>query len=179
MKKRILSVATVIVAFILMLTISLSNNQESSLQKRTYDFLTENGLSSVQACGIMAAIECESQFDSAATNFNQTNYGLLQWSFQRKDQLEAFAKTNGKSIDDFETQLAFLIEELNPQSEVATYQLLSSYKGYELSDWLNAKTPEQASRAFCMLYERPGLVDLEVRDSLAQKFYNEFNGNSN
>lgn len=86
----------------------------------------------------------------------------------------AFAKVNSKPMDDFETQLAFLIEELNPQSEVATYQLLSSYKDYELSDWLNAKTPEEASRAFCMLYERPGLVDLEVRDSLARNFYNEF-----
>lgn len=172
-KSRIISTLVVIIAFVLMLTISM-NGQEATKEKRTYIFLTEHGMSPVQAAGIMAAIECESQFDSAATNFNQTNYGLLQWSFQRKDQLEAFAKTNGKSIDDFETQLAFLIEELNPQSEVATYQLLSSYKGYELSDWLNAKTPEQASRAFCMLYESPGLVDLEVRDSLARNFYNEF-----
>ena len=171
MKKRLLSVATVIVAFALMLTM---NVQEVSREKRTYDFLTENGLSSVQAAGVMAAIECESQFDSTATNFDQTSYGLLQWSFKRKDQLEAFAKANSKPMDDFETQLAFLIEELNPQSEVATYQLLSSYKDYELSDWFNAKTPEEASRAFCMLYERPGLVDLEVRDSLARNFYNEF-----
>ena len=148
---------------------------EEKLQDETYRFLTENGFSHIQASAIMAEIKVQSNFDSTATEINGLGYGLLQWVGVRKENLEKFADSQGKSSEDYEIQLRFLLEEVNPESEYYA-NLDISYHGYEWTDFLQATDTREAVETFCMLYERPCMPNLEIRGKLAEiysKFYSQ------
>ena len=70
-------------------------------------------------------------------------YGLAQWTYySRKAALLAFAKDQGKSIGDLETQVAFLLQEI---------------KGYETvwNTLIAAASVRTASDAVLLQYERP------------------------
>lgn len=129
-----------------------ANQPELTPQRKTFKFLTENGFSDVQACGIMACMEISSNFNPAAEDLANTGYGLLFWTAQRKDALKKFADIQGKPIDDFQMQLDFLLDELQPDSK--NYQLIS-HNGYTPEDFWNASTPGEAALSFCSTFERP------------------------
>lgn len=174
MKQKILF-TTEILAVALLIIFTYQINQPKTPEEKTFKFLTENGLSDVQACGIMASIEINSNFNTDAADLNDNGYGLLFWVEERKDALEKFADIQGKPINDLKLQLNFLLEELNPDSE--NYQL-SSYNSYTPEDFWNASSPEEAALSFCNIYERPSTVFFDYsrpdRISLANSFYEKF-----
>jgi hypothetical protein len=110
-------------------------------------FFTSKGLSKEQAAGVVGNLIQESSLHTAARNRGDgadgsDSIGIGQWNGTRAAALKQFAATRGKPADDFETQMEFVLHELDG-SESATGQRLRS-----------AKTAEEAAAAF-IGYERP------------------------
>ena len=162
-------------------------------EERIWNYLTAAGMTACGAAGLMGNLYAESGLipanlqntyekklgytdaaytaavDSGAyTNFakDSAGYGLAQWTYHtRKAALLAFAKAEGKSVGDLETQLAFLVHEL----ESSFSAVLSTLK--------TAKTIEAASNAVLLKFERPAnqgdAVKLK-RVQYGQVYYDKF-----
>ena len=100
------------------------NRQE--IEKTVFDFLTTKGLPDISAAAVMGNIEAESEFDpQLIEEGNSIGFGLCQWSFERRTQLESY----GTSLD---CQLNFLWSELtgeNLSTTHANYQWINISKG--------------------------------------------------
>ncbi len=149
----------------------------STPEEKVWWALRDAGYSKEAAAGAMGNIYAESGFDPAVIEGgNGIGFGLCQWSFGRRTQLESYAASKGVSPSDLDTQIEFLIGELTPgggANGYATYQLVS-YKGYSASSWKNAGSPEDAAVAFCWSFERPGIPRMDVRTSAARRYYEQF-----
>jgi hypothetical protein len=114
-----------------------------------FEFFVNQGLSPVQAAGIVGNLQGES---GQGLNPNAVNrgdgrdgsdsVGIGQWNSSRAQALKDFAAAKGTSWSDLNTQLEFLHSELQGPEKKA-YDALQA-----------AKTPEEAARAF-LGYERP------------------------
>ena len=118
------------------------------------------------------------QFISDHTNENcGAGYGLAQWTYcSRKEGLYNYAKNKGVSIDDVDMQIEYLLGELNLSNNAsgfATY-VLYSRKGFEVSDWKDAATPEDAAEAFCWIFENPAGSYDTARSSKAREYYEKY-----
>ena len=162
-------------------------------EEKIWNYLTAAGLNACGAAGLMGNLYAESGLiptnlqntyekklgytdaaytaavDSGAyTNFAKdgAGYGLAQWTYHtRKAALLAFAKAAGKSVGDLETQLAFLVHEL----ESSFSAVLSTLK--------TAKTIEAASNAVLLKFERPANQGEAVklkRVQYGQVYYDKF-----
>lgn len=155
---------------------STSSFVGGSIQEKVWFALLDAGYSKEAAAGVLGNIEAESAFNAdLIEKGNGIGFGLCQWSFGRRIQLEAYAASKGREPSDINTQIEFLIGELTPGGGAdgyATYQLLT-YNGYSASDWENATTPEDAAVAFCWSFERPGIPRMEVRTEAARRYYEE------
>ena len=135
-----------------------------------YKILIENELNPVQSCSILGLIEFNSQFDSELTESEGLSYGLMQWSYVRKENLESFASERGKDSNDFEIQVQFILEELNPESHY--YQLISR-EGFLPSDWETVETLTDGVECLSNMYERsaPSKEWLEKKIAAAEYYY--------
>lgn len=67
---------------------------KTEIQQFVYDFMYDKGLPHISICAIMGNITAESSWDvDAIENGNSIGFGLCQWSFGRRDQLEAYGTT--------------------------------------------------------------------------------------
>ena len=135
---------------------------QSEIQQYVYDFLTDKGLPHVSICALMGNITGESSWDvDAIENGSGIGFGLCQWSFSRRDQLEAYGTT-------LYHQCEFLWSELTGQNTSVTgadYQWVSNPsdsvdngEGFTFSnaDFLNGNGDiETLTKAFCYCWERP------------------------
>ena len=130
-----------------------------NFEKEIWSILTRKwGLSDFQAAGLMSSIQAESSFcpynaqgmggsdDRGAYLYDAQDavgFGLCQWtSSGRKAALLGFARSRG-SVDlvwDFDTQMAFMRQELDMKTLKATKTL------YEAAEWI------------VMRYERPNQI---------------------
>ncbi|PBB68141.1 hypothetical protein CK228_13610 [Mesorhizobium sp. WSM4312] len=85
----------------------------------------------------------ESSFNTDIVGDNGNAIGLAQWNGQRKANLEAFARDNGKSATDFNTQLDFFMKE-NTSSEAGAW-----------NEVLKAGSAGDAAARFVEFWERP------------------------
>lgn len=141
--------------------------------KRIYDFLRANGLTEAGAIGMMANIYAESGFVSinventgnrklGLTDADYTSkvdnglhdfidgigYGLCQWtSGNRKRNLLALAKSQGKSVGDEALQLSFLIMELKTSYKQALNKLISSNDISECAKYVMLKFERPADQS--------------------------------
>lgn len=132
------------------------------IQQYVYDFLYDYGLPHDTICAVMGNITAESGWDvDAIEHGNSIGFGLCQWSFSRREQLEAY----GTSL---EHQCEFLWSELTGQNTGttgATYQWISNPadsvdggEGFSCSNstFLNGNgSIEFLTKAFCYCWERP------------------------
>lgn len=106
--------------------------------------------------------------DGSYTNFikDSAGYGLAQWTYwSRKQALQEYAKTTGKSIGDLDMQLAFIWKELT--------------EGYKvlLKTLQTATTVAEASTAVLTQYERPADQGASVqakRAGYGQTYYDKY-----
>ena len=122
-----------------------------SIQAKIFNFCkTEMGWNNAVACGILANAEAESGFDLGAeekTSRRDKGYGLFQWTFDRRDALDNYAKKHNLPVNSAEAQLGYFKKELN-----------DSYKGMcaELAALANsAQGAYTAGYEFCYQFERP------------------------
>lgn len=106
------------------------------------------GLNKEQAFGILGSLAGESGrgLNTRAHNPKDPNggsFGIGQWHSERRQGLESFAKRSGRPVDDFRTQIDYIVHELQTTEKRA----LSAVK--------NAKTRYEAARAWTDKYERP------------------------
>lgn len=118
----------------------------TSNKDKVYNALVNGGLPSAAACGVMANIEKESNFNPSAGSTSGA-YGLCQWTGNRRSNLFSFCDRNGYSRSSVEGQIAFLL-----------YELRNNYSGV-LNTLKNvANSGDGAYNAgyrFCYDFERP------------------------
>lgn len=161
---------------------------QSEIQQFVYDFFYDKSLPHVTICAIMGNITGESSWDvDAIENGNSIGFGLCQWSFGRREQLEAY----GTSLLH---QCNFLWSELSGQNLTTTgadYQWISNPadsvdngEGFYFSneDFLNGNGDiETLTKAFCYCWERPAYATnhlTSLRIPSAKGFFEtmEYNG---
>lgn len=170
MKKRILGLALIVVLVVACYSVLSEINSKDYSEGKTqvvYNYLLENGdLSPTQAAGITAVIKQQSNFDTSV--HQNGTVGLMCWTFEREKQLTQFAQERGSKVTDFYTQLDFILEEVNSDSEY--YQLIK-YRGYSPEDWEKASTPEESALAFVYIYVRPGTFNEDALQASANEIY--------
>ncbi len=122
----------------------------------------------------------ESVNNGTYTNFvnDSAGYGLAQWTTAgRKQGLYLFAQSKGVEINDASMQIEYLLGEISPSGGAngyATYQMGTPKRGYSYSSWKDATTIEEATLAFCFVFERPKASDQNFRIPYAQMFYDKY-----
>jgi hypothetical protein len=130
-------------------------NEEQALQ-----YLVNRGFAPHQAAGILGNLAQESGLNPNAVGDGGAAYGLAQWRGPRRTALINYARQNRRNPNAMDTQLDFLVDELQGTEKRALDSLVS------------AKTPQEAAIAFSRDYERPGKPNNERRVGLAQRFMN-------
>ena len=123
-----------------------SSNEKRSNENIVWDYLIEQGYSAIQVAGIIGNMYQESGVNPAREETNGIGYGLVQWSFGRRQQLEAFAESKGKPASDIYVQLEFLVKELKEGKQ---------FYGTYAEQFANPYSVDQATEAFCWGFERP------------------------
>lgn len=145
-------------AIIVMVTIFAGTNvittkKDDNRVKIAYDYLQKNSeLNEAQIIGILANIRGQSNFKTENNGFGT---GLMDWTFQREDELEKFAEDENKKVDDLYLQLDFIVKEINSLPERICYN------GYTLKDWEDVENPDDASIILSSIYIRPRTVNVD------------------
>ena len=122
--------------------INLEGNDNA---EKIWNFFKSKGLTDEQTAGIMGSLWGESnhfQPDLVEAG-NGIGYGIAQWSFGRRTNLENYAKEKGKPISDLGVQLNFLWQELEGPENRALNMVKS------------ASTVREATIAWTNGFERP------------------------
>lgn len=117
--------------------------------------LAAAGFSSAQIAGIEGNLQIESNFNPGAINPREGAHGIAQWEGGRWANLQKYAASLGKPWDDVNTQVGFLVSELQGPEAAAMPALAQ------------ATTPTQAATAFDQLYERSSAASLPARIAAA------------
>lgn len=134
------------------------------------DFLVKQGFSVNQAYGIVGNLQVES-FDSLDPTASDGHaFGIAQWQDDRLEDLKQFARDNQSDYTAFETQLAFLVYELQ-HKERGNWQKV-------LSESVNG-TPEEYALYFDKYVERSSQEHNWVRQQKARALANNGYGDEN
>lgn len=131
-----------------------------------FAYLVGAGIPDHIAAGIVGNLMVESfdRLDTEALGDNGASYGIAQWQGPRRMALESFAAERGVPASDFETQLAFILHELQTT---------------ESSAWAaiqEAKTPAEAAEIFVEKYERAGIPHTDRRIAKADEVFRAMQG---
>lgn len=111
---------------------------------------TEFGYSHYGACAVLCNMYCESVCDPRSEERNGTNYGggfgLCQWSFTRRQELEDFCELNGLSRHSVYSQLKWLREEIRRDYTALNGELLDAY---------DEEAMYKCAADWCLKYEKP------------------------
>ena len=142
-----------------------------AVEREVYDFLTEElNLSTAAACGVLANIEHESNFQPTIFGDKGTSYGLCQWHNDRFTALRGYCSAIGLDYRTVEGQMAYL-----------RYELGNKYTTLLLSLQAIENTPDGAYRAaylWCVQFEKPSNMQVKAnqRGELAQgKYWARYN----
>ena len=105
-------------------------------------------LNSAAACGVLANIEKESNFNPNLYGDSGSSYGICQWFSARWDRLNSFCENNAYDAATLEGQLRFMAYELERH-----YPMVLRYLKNSVSD--NAQGAYDAAWFFCYHYEGP------------------------
>lgn len=115
---------------------------------KVYNYLVgKMGLNTAAACGLMANVQEESNFNVKEKGDHNTSLGLFQWHLGRKTNLIKYCEKNGYDYQSVEGQLSYL-----------EYELKKSYKGvynYIKSVDNTAAGAYDAGYYWCYHYEVP------------------------
>ena len=138
-------------------------NDNRTTEEVVWDYLKAAGYSDIQVAGIIGNLYQESGLNPARVESNGEGIGLVQWSFGRKQNLINYASSKGKDWTDLESQLEFLVSELDSK------QFYQPYK----DTFENPYSVSEATEAFCFGFERPNKAkaNLDFRVEKAWEAY--------
>lgn len=138
-------------------------NDNRTTEEVVWDYLKVAGYSDIQVAGIIGNLYQESGLNPARVESNGEGIGLVQWSFGRKQNLINYASSKGKDWTDLESQLEFLVSELDSK------QFYQQYK----DTFMNPYSVSEATEAFCFGFERPNKAkaNLDFRVEKAWEAY--------
>lgn len=118
MVKSVLSVALVAVMLVTSVPISISVQAASNVDT-IYTFLIEElKLNTAAACGVLANIEKESNFNPNTYGDYGTSYGICQWHNSRFTALRNWCASHGYNYTTLEGQLHYLKYELSIKKSI-------------------------------------------------------------
>ena len=137
--------------------------KDNNNRSKAYNYLiNKHGIKPHIAAGIVGNLMKESYRDirPTASGDKGTAFGIAQWRLDRRRNLEEFA---GENINDLNTQLDFLVHELEGE-----------YKSVK-SSLDKTTTPEEAALVFSKKYERPhkDFAENELRQSYAREVFGQ------
>ncbi len=143
-------------------------NSEANKQQ-IWGFLKSKGLSDIAAAGVLGNMDQESGgFMPDAENWlDPPCIGIIQWCFERRDNLITYAKEKVTEWSCLGTQLEFMWHEVTETAEGAVMVNLKA-----------AKTPSEAANIWAREYERPGASEYAGRAEKAEKHYTDMTGKS-
>ena len=112
-------------------------------------------------------------------------YGLAQWTFGRRTQLNTYAQTANKPVSDIQVQLQFLWMEIDPNADHTYANLQWGGGGYGWSNqeeiyrqFTSMTNLDDATALFCWSHERPNATyaHLDKRKSYAKQVYDLYAG---
>lgn len=123
------------------------------------DFLIKQGFTPNQAYGIVGNLQVESYDSLDPTASDGHAFGIAQWQDSRLEDLKEFARENGSDYTAFETQLAFLMYELQHKERDNWQKVLSKAVN---------NTPEEYASYFDQYVERSSQEHNWVRQQKAR-----------
>lgn len=161
-----------------------------NVQDMVWMAFKDAGYSDYAIAGVMGNIEQESGFNPAVTEYSGGGgFGLVQWTMTSiKEDLAAYAKSKGVSVQDEEMQINFLLGQLDetgqsdacsfakPQQVINFDRVQSKGERACYSGWKNATSVEDATYAFCWFFEGPNdlYANMENRYNAAKKYYEQY-----
>lgn len=147
-----------------------------TIQEQVWNYLKGRNLTEKSVAAVMGNIQAESGFDpTQVEQGNSIGFGLCQWSYGRRTQLEAYGT-------DLTHQLNFLWSELTGQDlniTGADFQWINKSGYLSLTDFMNGNgSIDDLTKAFCFCWERPNanLAHLDYRIQSANNYFNQFTG---
>ena len=125
------------------------NLSDSPQLKQIFQLLVSGGMNAGQASAVMGNMYQESTFNSDRHEIgNDIAYGLAQWSFGRRTNLENFAKQKGVPASDVPMQIEFLLNEYN-----------SSYKSkLDATAFRDGRDIAASTEGWMNVFEKPLMV---------------------
>ena len=133
-------------------TVEITKEDNRTTEEVVWDYLKAAGYSDIQTAAIIGNLYQESGLNPARIESNGEGIGLVQWSFGRKQNLINYASSKGKDWTDLESQLEFLVSELDSK------QFYQQYK----DTFMNPYSVSEATEAFCFGFERPNKAKANV-----------------
>lgn len=149
-KKFISLVLTLTILSVSLLALSPISASAASNEETIYNyFISEMGMNTAAACGVLANIKCESNFNPNALGDNGTSYGICQWHNDRWANLKNHCNNNGLDWHSLSGQLSYLKHELeNVKRFSSVYSTLKSVTN-------TAEGAYQAGYKWCYTFEVP------------------------
>ncbi len=134
---------------------------DRTLEEYVWDFFRAQGFTEYQTAGIIGNMYQESRMDPAEIEDDTGNgIGLIQWTAERRVNLENYARAQGKSWKDVDLQLEFFMKEMKDRAYYYDRQYINMFD--------NSTSPEEAAVAICWGFERPAKKSANVPNRKAK-----------
>lgn len=148
-----------------------------TIEEQIWFFLLGKGFSKECTAGIMGNMMLESSLNPESISDSQTHAGLCQWENYklksgRWENLNILAGSRGKEWTDLQSQLEFVIVELEGGEPTCHQLLIDECGSYERFQQIS--NVEDATRVFETVYERSGGQAMSKRIQYAEEFYEKY-----
>lgn len=169
--KALLSVVA-IVAVVFFLGSYFNNGTTSRVQRelsgntnveKAWNFYKNEGFSDEATAGVLGNFMRESRMEPNVEEYRtRVGYGLAQWSYTRRSDLERWTRENNFALSSLEGQLNFSITEMEKMK----------FDNYSYEQFKVIRDVNQATEIFERNYEKAGVVAMDERIYYAQEIYN-------
>lgn len=149
--------------------------EQIALQQRFWDFCKSKGMNEKAISGAMGNISAECSWNLNLIEVgNGVGFGLFQWSYTRRTQLEAYGTDETHQFNFFWSELSGE----NLSTTGAEKQWIDAHN-YTYSNYSSGTySPTDSASAFCWCFERPAAdtAHESLRQSESELFYTQFSG---
>jgi len=150
--------------------VDITGAEQEKNAAQVWNYLISKGFAPMAAAGVLGNMQAESGIDPAKEEYvNHIGYGLAQWSYGRRINLENFARAQNKPVSDLGLQLDFLWHELNTTENATLIAMTKPGPSSVLA----------ATTIWLQKFERAGDSSAQAaqnRNQYSEKWYQKFNG---